>query len=104
MKTEGLILDESDIIQETKTKFGTTEQITIGKIHLITTYPTDKIEVTVPTELWENGKAGILLKQLVGKRMTFNIQFRESKYADDKGQMKQFNGFTLFNLPDVNNK
>ncbi|ELZ5774766.1 chemotaxis protein, partial [Vibrio metschnikovii] len=99
MKTEGLILDESDIIQETKTKFGTTEQFTIGKIHLITTHPSDKIEVTVPAELWENGKAGVLLKQLVGKRVNFHIQFRESKYAADNGQMKQFSGFTLFNLP-----
>ncbi|NNN83893.1 chemotaxis protein [Vibrio sp. A8-1] len=104
MKMEGLILDESDIIQETKTKYGTGEQFTIGKIHLITTYPTDKIEVTVPTELWENGKAGALLKQLVGKRTTFNVQYKDNKFGNDDGKMVQITGFHLFNLPDVNNK
>ncbi|MCC3818098.1 chemotaxis protein, partial [Vibrio parahaemolyticus] len=59
---EGLILDVSDIVQETKTDRNG-EQKQNGKLRLITTNPTDTIEVRVSPELWENGKAGELLKR-----------------------------------------
>ncbi|MEZ8374411.1 chemotaxis protein [Vibrio cyclitrophicus] len=99
MKTEGLILDESDIIQETKAVRGTGESITVGKLNLITTNPTNTIVVKISAELWDNGKAGELLKSFVGKRMNFNIEHKEFSFGNEDGKHVALNGFHLFDLP-----
>ncbi|MEZ8265151.1 chemotaxis protein [Vibrio cyclitrophicus] len=101
MKTEGLILDESDIIQETKTVRGTGETITVGKVNLITTNPTNTNVVKISSDLWDNGKAGELLKACVGKRMNFNIEYKEFSFGNDDGKHVALNGFHLFDLPNV---
>ncbi|WP_076587967.1 chemotaxis protein [Vibrio ostreicida] len=98
MKLEGLILDESDIIQESKTGRGG-ELLQVGKINLITTHPTDTIEVKISAELWNAGKAGEALKQCVGQRMTFDIQYKEFSFGNDEGKHVALNGFHLFALP-----
>ncbi|OXX34127.1 chemotaxis protein [Vibrio sp. V09_P4A23P171] len=103
MKIEGLILDSSDIIQETKNGRGG-ELLLIGKINLITTNPTDAIEVKVSPELWKGGEAGKLLTQCVGKRMTFEIQYKEFSFGNDEGKHVALNGFHLFALPELGNK
>ena len=99
MKTEGLILDASDIIQETKVGRGG-EQLQIGKLKLITTNPTDTIEVKVSAELWNGGKAGEILKQCVGKRMPFEIEYKVFSFGNDDGKHVSLNGFHLFALPE----
>lgn len=104
MKMEGLILDKADIIQETKSKFGTGEQITLGKLNLITTNPTQSIVVNISAEMWANGAAGEHLKQLVGKRMMFDIQYKETKFGNDEGKHVEINGFHLFALPESQSK
>lgn len=62
MKIEGLILDESDIIQESKVNRSTGETQLTGKLNLITTNPTDTIEVKISPDLWAKGEAGSLLR------------------------------------------
>ena len=101
MKLEGLILDESDIIQDTKINRSTGETETMGKINLITTNPTDKIQVTVSPELWANGKAGEILKRLVGNRHQYSIQYKEMSFGDKDGKHVALNGFHLFELPQI---
>lgn len=103
MKIQGLILDESDITQQTKTNRGSGESQLVGSINLITTHPTDTIKVSIPAELWNNGEAGKVLKSLVGSRHEFEIKYNEMSFADDKGQHRAFNGFQLFTLPLTNN-
>ncbi|MDN3611628.1 chemotaxis protein [Vibrio ostreicida] len=100
MKLEGLILDESDIIQESKTGRGG-ELLLLGKINLITTHPTDTIEVKISAELWNSGKAGQTLKQCVGQRMTFDIQYKEFSFGNDEGKHVALTGFHLFALPQL---
>ncbi|MEZ9693502.1 chemotaxis protein [Vibrio splendidus] len=99
MKLEGLILDTTDIIQETKPARGTGEVTTVGKLKLITTNPTNTIEVKISAELWENGKAGEVLKSCVGQRMQFNVEYKEFSFGNDEGKHVALNGFHLFDLP-----
>lgn len=100
MRTEGLILDESDIRQESRTNREGGVQV-FGKVNLITTNPTNTIEVRVSPELWDGGKAGGVLKQLVGKRMMFDVEYKKFSFADDGGKHVSMDGFHLFALPEV---
>lgn len=103
MRMEGLILDASDIVQETKTA-PNGEQKQNGKLRLITTNPTDTIEVRVSPELWENGKAGELLKRCVGNRMMFDVEHKKFSFANDEGKHVSIDGFHLYALPQLNEK
>lgn len=102
MKLEGLILDDTDIIQETKPARGTGEALTVGKLKLITTNPTNTIEVKISSELWAGGKAGEVLKTCVGKRTQFNVEYKEFSFGNDEGKHVALNGFHLFDLPKIN--
>ncbi|WP_375320540.1 chemotaxis protein [Aliivibrio logei] len=102
MKLAGLILDASDIIQETKTIHGTGETVQVGKMNLITTNPTATIEVKINKDLWDNGKCGELLMQCVGKRMDFEVEYKEMAFGNDQNKHVAINGFHLFALPVLN--
>ena len=101
MKLEGLILDATDIIQETKPARGTGEVTTVGKLKLITTNPTNSIDVKISAELWDNGKAGEILKSVVGQRMQFNVEYKEFSFGNEDGKHVALNGFHLFDLPKL---
>ncbi|EHK5108027.1 chemotaxis protein [Vibrio parahaemolyticus] len=101
---EGLILDESDITQETKLDRNSGEQKTNGKLRLITTNPTDTIEVRVSAELWDNGKAGELLKRTIGKRIMFDVEHKKFSFANDDGKHVAIEGFHLYALPQAGDK
>ncbi|OLF46196.1 chemotaxis protein [Vibrio parahaemolyticus] len=103
MRMEGLILDVSDIVQETKTDRNG-EQKQNGKLRLITTNPTDTIEVRVSPELWDNGKAGELLKRCVGNRMMFDVEHKKFSFGNDEGKHVSIDGFHLYALPQLNEK
>ncbi|WMN90226.1 chemotaxis protein [Vibrio parahaemolyticus] len=103
MRMEGLILDESDITQETKVDRNG-EQKTNGKLRLITTNPTDTIEVRVSPELWDNGKAGELLKRMIGKRSMFDVEHKKFSFANDDGKHVAIEGFHLYALPQLGEK
>ncbi|WP_080256043.1 chemotaxis protein [Vibrio parahaemolyticus] len=100
---EGLILDASDIVQETKIDRNG-EQKQNGKLRLITTNPTDTIEVRVSPELWENGKASELLKRCVGNRMMFDVEHKKFSFGNDEGKHVSIDGFHLYALPQLNEK
>ncbi|EHR6175844.1 chemotaxis protein [Vibrio parahaemolyticus] len=100
---EGLILDASDIVQETKIDRNG-EQKQNGKLRLITTNPTDTIEVRISPELWENGKAGELLKRCVGNRMMFDVEHKKFSFGNDEGKHVSIDGFHLYALPQLNEK
>ncbi|CAH8189099.1 Chemotaxis protein [Vibrio aestuarianus] len=100
MKIEGLLLDSSDITQETKTGRGG-ELLQAGKFKLITTCPTDTMKVNVSPELWKGGESGKLLQQCVGKRMMFEIEFKEFSFANDEGKHVALKGFHLYSLPEL---
>ncbi|EGU31012.1 hypothetical protein VII00023_20747 [Vibrio ichthyoenteri ATCC 700023] len=102
MKLEGMILDDSDIIQETKTDRGTGQQIQIGKLNLITTNPTSTIEVKIGTDLWNGGEGGKILKQFIGKRMNFEVEYKAFSFGNDEGKHVSLTGFHLFALPESN--
>ncbi|MGN2752517.1 hypothetical protein [Aliivibrio fischeri] len=102
MKMEGLILDESDVIQETKNIHGTNETMQVGKIKLITTNPTATIEVKVNDKLWNGGKGGEVLLACVGKRMNFEVEYKEMAFGNDQNKHVSINGFHLFALPVLN--
>ncbi|ELB2078491.1 chemotaxis protein [Vibrio parahaemolyticus] len=101
MKMEGLILDVSDIVQETKADRNTGEQKLNGKLRLITTNPTDTIEVRVSPELWDGGKAGEVLKQCVGSRMMFDVEYKKFSFGDDSGKHVSIEGFHLYSVPQA---
>ncbi|ELA7321610.1 chemotaxis protein [Vibrio parahaemolyticus] len=103
MKMEGLILDVSDITQETKVDRNGEQKLN-GKLRLITTNPTDTIEVRVAPELWGGGKAGEVLKQCVGSRMMFDVEYKQFSFANDDGKHVSMQGFHLYALPVLNNK
>lgn len=103
MKMEGLILDVSDITQETKVDRNGEQKLN-GKLRLITTNPTDTIEVRVAPELWSSGKAGEVLKQCVGSRMMFDVEYKQFSFANDEGRHVSMQGFHLYALPVLNNK
>lgn len=100
MRTEALILDESDIRQESR--IGRDNEVQVfGKVNLITTNPTNTIEMRVSPELWEQGKTGGVLKQLVGKRMMFDIEYKKFSFADNEGKHVSMDGFHLYAVPEV---
>lgn len=101
MKLEGLLLDADDIQQRTKTVFATGEQTTVGSFRLITTKPSDKIDVSISSELWDGGKAGELLKKCVGQKMQFNVEFKTMSFADKDGKHVEMKGFHLYSLPEI---
>ncbi|ODY18373.1 chemotaxis protein [Vibrio parahaemolyticus] len=103
MKMEGLILDVSDITQETKVDRNGEQKLN-GKLRLITTNPTDTIEVRVAPELWGSGKAGEVLKQCVGSRMMFDVEYKQFSFANDDGKHVSMQGFHLYALPVLSNK
>ncbi|MBL4830174.1 MAG: chemotaxis protein [Aliivibrio sp.] len=100
MKLEGLILDVTDIQQQTKTNRASGEQTTVGVINMITTVPTSTIQVTIPADMWENGAAAELLKKCVGKRMQYAVEYREFSFANEQGKHVSLSGFHLFELPE----
>ncbi|MCE7566966.1 chemotaxis protein [Aliivibrio fischeri] len=102
MKMEGLILDDSDVIQETKNIHGTGESVQVGKIKLITTNPTATIEVKINEKLWNGGKGGEVLQACVGKRMNFEVEYKEMAFGNDQNKHVSINGFHLFALPVLN--
>lgn len=104
MKIEGLIFDDADITQETKTNRSTGEALLSGKFKFLTTNPTEAIDVKVNADLWANGEAGKTLKSLVGKRHQFEIQYREMSFGNDDGKHVSLNGFYLHALPQVQAK
>lgn len=101
MKIEGLILDNSDIIQETKPARGNNPEQLAGKIKLITTNPTSTIEVKISPDIWQRGEAGKILQQCVGSRMSFEIEYKEFSFGNDEGKHVALNGFHLFKLPEL---
>ena len=103
MRMQGLILDESDIQQETKVDRNG-EQKTVGKLRLITTNPTSTIEVRVSPELWDDGKAGELLKRCVGNRILFDVEHKKMSFGNDEGKHVSIDGFHLYALPELNQK
>ncbi|USD52386.1 chemotaxis protein [Vibrio sp. SCSIO 43153] len=103
MRMQGLILDESDIQQETKVDRNG-EQKTVGKLRLITTNPTSTIEVRVSPELWDGGKAGELLKGCVGNRILFDVEHKKMSFGNDEGKHVSIDGFHLYALPELNQK
>lgn len=100
MRTEALILDESDIRQESRISREGDVQV-FGKVNLITTNPTNTIEMRVSPELWDGGKTGGVLKQLVGKRMMFDIEYKKFSFADNEGKHVSMDGFHLYAVPEV---
>lgn len=101
MRIECQIMDPSDIIQETKAVFGTGEQRTSGKINLLTFHPTSTTEVKISPEMWDGGKAGELLKGIVGKRVHLDVEYKEFSFANDEGKHVSLKGFHLFALPNA---
>lgn len=102
MKIDGLILDASDVIQETKTNRDSGVQTQVGKFKLITTNPTATIEVKVNEKLWDDGKCGEILNACVGKRMPFEVEYKEMAFGNEKNQHVSINGFHLFAVPVLN--
>ncbi|EKO3832916.1 chemotaxis protein [Vibrio harveyi] len=104
MRMEGLILDASDIVQETKKDYTSGHEIRLGKLRLITTNPTDTIEVRVSPEFWQDGKGGEHLKGVVGKRIMFDVEHKKFSFANDEGKHVSIEGFHLYAMPVVGDK
>ncbi|MET1280801.1 chemotaxis protein [Vibrio cidicii] len=100
MRMEGLILDASDVTQETKRDYTTGEEKLHGKLNLITTNPTSTIEVRIAPELWRGGEAGKLLTSLVGKRTMFDVEFKKMSFGNEQGKHVEIQSFQLYQLPD----
>ncbi|MCG6220962.1 chemotaxis protein [Vibrio diabolicus] len=100
---EGLILDVSDIVQETKTDRNGEQKLN-GKLRLITTNPTDTIEVPPPPPPPPPRKAGELLKRCVGNRMMFDVEHKKFSFGNDEGKHVSIDGFHLYALPQLNEK
>ncbi|MBE5165026.1 chemotaxis protein, partial [Vibrio parahaemolyticus] len=58
----------------------------------------------VSPELWENGKAGELLKRCVGNRMMFDVEHKKFSFGNDEGKHVSIDGFHLYALPQLNEK
>ncbi|ACJ29302.1 Conserved hypothetical protein [Phage Swp3] len=101
MKLEGLILDKSDIQTKQKTNFNTGEVNDVGLIKLITTYPTQTVDVHVSVELMKDPKTLQVLNGVVGTRTQLSVEYKEMSFANSDGKHVAINGFHLFELPHV---
>jgi hypothetical protein len=101
MKLEGLILDKSDIQLKDKTNFNTGEVQKVGLIKLITTYPTQTVDVHVSVDLMKDPKALPTLQSIVGNRTQLSVEYKEMSFANSDGKHVAINGFHLFELPQL---
>lgn len=101
MKLEGLILDKTDIQVKDKTNFSSGEVNKVGLIKLITTYPTQTVDVHVSAELMKNPKTLETLNSAVGHRTQLSVEYKEMSFANNEGKHVAINGFHLFELPQI---
>lgn len=97
MEIVGNIMDADDIVLSTR-KRGDID-VQVGTFKFMTTKPTSVIEVGL-SEDQVKGNMHVELKQLVGSRITLQLEYVDNAYAGAGGQHKQFNGFRLFALPN----
>jgi hypothetical protein len=101
MKLEGLILDKSDIQVKEKTTFNTGEVNKVGLIRLITTYPTQTVDVHVSVELMKDPKTLNVLHSIAGTRTQLSVEYKEMSFANSDGKHVAITGFHLFELPQA---
>lgn len=99
MKLEGLILDKSDIIVKDKVIHGTGEVQKVGVIKLITTCPTQTVDVHVSADFIKKPETLQRLESVVGSRVQLGVEYKEMSFANNEGKHVAINGFHLFELP-----
>lgn len=97
MEITGTIMDEADIILNTRKRNG--QDVRVGTFKFTTTKPTAVIDVAL-SEDQVAGNQHVELRGMVGSRITLQIQYVDNSYAGEGGQHKSFNGFRLFALPN----
>ncbi|SIR46104.1 hypothetical protein SAMN05421840_1287 [Shewanella morhuae] len=101
MKLEGLILDPSDIQIKPKVNFQTGETTNVGLLRLITTSPTQTVDVHVSADFVKDGKTLDVLKSAVGTRCQLHVEYKEMSFANSDGKHVSITGFHLFETPVV---
>ncbi|ATY81106.1 hypothetical protein CVS42_09920 [Aeromonas veronii] len=97
MEITGTIMDEADIILNTRKRNG--QDVKVGTFKFTTTKPTAVIDVALSEEQVAANQHGEL-RGMVGSRITLQIEYVDNSYAGEGGQHKSFNGFRLFALPN----
>lgn len=97
MKIIAQILSATDIITATKQRDG--RMVVTGTVKLLTTDPSQIIDVAITEEQVTAGYHS-MLKTIAGKGPTeFMVEYRNGSFGDDNGRHRQFNGFRLVDLP-----
>lgn len=97
MKIIAQILSGTDITTATKDRDG--RKVTTGTVKLLTTDPSQIIDVAITEEQVTAGYHA-MLKTIAGKGPTeFMVEYRNGSFGDDNGRHRQFNGFRLVDLP-----
>lgn len=97
MKIIAQILSGTDITTATKDRDG--HKVTTGTVKLLTTDPSQIIDVAITEEQVTAGYHA-MLKTIAGKGSTeFMVEYRNGSFGDDNGRHRQFNGFRLVDLP-----
>lgn len=104
MKLEGVILDPSDVQIKPKVNFQTGETTNVGLLRLITTSPTQTIDVHISADFVKDGKTIDLLKNTGGSRIQLSVEYKEMSFANSDGKHVSINGFHLFEAPQAQRK
>lgn len=99
MKLEGVILDPSDVQIKPKVNYQTGETTNVGLLRLITTSPTQTIDVHISSDFVKDGKTIDLLKNTGGSRIQLSVEYKEMSFANSDGKHVSINGFHLFEAP-----
>ncbi|MCT8878650.1 hypothetical protein [Shewanella xiamenensis] len=104
MKLEGLILDPSDIQIKEKKNYQTGEVTNVGLIRLITTAPTQTVDVHISADFVKDGKTIEILRGTVGNLTQLCVEYKEMSFANTDGKHVSINGFHLFEAPKAQRK
>lgn len=99
MIAKGMIQDIDDIQQVSRTNQTTGEHTQSGVIKVLTSKPTQVIDVRVNVDLWKESQNGKHFKSLVGKQFEFLVEYNQYSFTDASGAARSGTTMNLFNLP-----
>ncbi len=99
MIAKGMIQDIDDIQQNTRVNGQTGEQTQVGVIKVLTSKPTQVIDVRVNADLWKEAQNGKHFENLVGKQFEFLVEYNQYSFTDSSGAARSGTTMNLFNLP-----